>query len=45
MISVYYVCCFFVWSFGYEYKNGIKELDNEQHYQLEIFRINHQEER
>lgn len=25
---------------GYEYKNGIKELDNEQHYRLEKFRTN-----
>lgn len=24
---------------GYEYKNGIKELDDEQHYRLEKFRI------
>lgn len=23
---------------GYEYKNGIKELDDEQHYRLEKFR-------
>lgn len=23
---------------GYEYKNGIKELDDEQHYRLERFR-------
>ena len=25
---------------GYEYKNGIKELDDEQHYRLEKFRMN-----
>ena len=25
---------------GYNYKNGIKELDEEQHYRLEKFRIN-----
>jgi len=28
---------FFVWK-GYDYKNGIKELDDEQHYRLEKFR-------
>ncbi len=25
---------------GYEYKNGLKELDDEQHYRLEKFRMN-----
>ena len=29
---------------GYEYKNGIKELDDEQHYRLEKFRKIRQEE-
>ncbi len=29
---------------GYEYKNGIKELDDEQHYRLEKFKKISQEE-